>query len=574
MSNHKTSILGITNLDFRSHDNAAVLINNLAVIAYGEEERFIRKKYAFDRLPLESIEFCLKLAQLTPQEIAHVCIGWDLRNAKFDKKGTIVAPPDDQEVWKMIFPNHNLTVSPQLHYVEHHRAHAASTFFSSGFTQAAVIVMDGSGEFEATSIWLGEGSSLTKVATFPMIPASIGMMYEGTALFLGFRGGDAGKVMGLGSYAVTALQPFENLKLSSDGYTFDFPQDVQHAVDRTFKAKADYYYSEYITELWKVYLDHSYGSSSQWTSNTPHLDERREIAGRLQKTLEIVLLHCSAIAARVTQSENLCIAGGVGLNCAANGVLSRSRIFKNIFHFPAAGDSGVALGAALHVHHTELRLPQLTNGYKLATTASWGPSFSDEAIEEYLRQNGIAYRRIDDTFQEVAQLLANGAVLGWFQGRAEIGPRALGNRSILADPRKVENIVRVNLIKRREVWRPFAPSVLAGFEKEFFVDGGFSPFMLKADSVVLSRRIDIPAVTHVDGSSRYQSVDKEYNIPYWRLIFEFYKLTGIPMVLNTSFNLKDPIVCSPADALSVLNESELDCVVLGHFLVEKKRCKD
>lgn len=568
------NILGLTNLDVRSHDNAACIISGRVLVAHAEEERFTRRKHAYDALATNAIQYCLEQAGLTAQQIDTVSIGWDLLNATFDKRATPALLSDRELIRRKIFPPNIFgeTKIREVHFVPHHLAHATAAFHASRFRRAAVMIFDGAGETEATTLWHGVDEDLVKLHSYDQLPNSLGFMFEGVSKFLGFRTSDPGKVMGLASFGDHRTSRFDIVQLSSEGYEVCFPEAVYQTVLASHQTKDNYYWSDFIRELWIEYCKSLYGTDVGPHSDTPHLDVRKDIAMRVQKTLEDVLIHLAQLLKRKTGEAKIVTSGGVALNCSANGKLDIADIYDESFVYPASNDAGVALGGALHTFKKIYgSLGELSNLDSLRDNPYWGPKYSDTTLERLLRERSVTYTELDDGFKEVAKLIAEGNIIGWFQGRMEIGPRALGARSIVADPRRAEIRDRVNQLKGRESWRPLAPSVLAGHETDFFSPSSCSPFMLKASMVLPSQREVIRGVTHVDNSARYQSVLAITNPRYHSLINSFFQLTGVPIVLNTSFNHRsEPIVCTPEDALRNFDLCALDYLVLGRCLVKRK----
>jgi carbamoyltransferase len=439
------------------------------------------------------------------------------------------------------------TTKAKMRFVDHHLAHAISAYGYSGFDEAAVVVMDGRGAWEATSIWHGRNGRLEHVLTIPF-PDSVGHFYSEFTEFLGFlRNSDEWKVMGLAPYG-------------------------QRGVDLSA-------FIELKTMPYRVNTGSLSGNGSASLSRVaPFLgaprmpeseieDRHKNIAYAVQDACEIAMMNVVRMAIEKTRCRNICLAGGVALNSKANGKILASGLVDKFFVPPAASDDGVALGAALAPYLDDNgRLPNkpIRHGY-------WGPSFSDEAIESTLRTYKLKYARLADPASSAAELLSLGKILGWFQGRMEFGPRALGSRSILADPRDPEMNTKVNnAVKFREWWRPFAPSLKKEAAGDYLESATDSPFMIVTALVRPEKRSVIPSVTHVDGSARPQTVEKEINPLYWRLIDEFGKRTGVPVIMNTSFNLRgEAIVHAPTDAFRTFFSSGMDALVIGSFLVEK-----
>lgn len=565
-------ILGISNLDVRSHDNAACLLRDGMLVAQVEEERFSRKKHAYDSLPTAAIRHCLEAAHLSPDDIDAIAIGWNLPKTSFDKNATPALVGDDEEIARRLLgPSLHSDALP-IHFVPHHLAHASVPYYASGFHSAAILVVDGAGETEATTHWHGKETSISPLLSREQDSDSLGFMYEGVSEYLGFEGSEAGKVMGLAAFHDQNVVPFEAMRIEEDGYRINFPSSIREETLHDFEEQGNYLVMDLIKQYWIRYCESLFGPRRQFKSRAMNVGdalfrEKSRIAAILQTSLEQALLSSVHALREKTGEENLCISGGVALNCTANGALERSGIFKNTYIYPASNDAGVALGAALQVLH-ERRFAPFENKH-ISETPYWGPEYSDAEIEATLCSLGVQYLPCKEDFSDVAELLSHGDVVAWFQGRMEIGPRALGARSILADPRKVAMRDKVNKIKERELWRPLAPSVLQGYESDYFDPNVSSPFMLRAATVKAEKRAIIPAVVHVDHSSRYQSVIRDTNPRYWQLIESFRRITGVPMVLNTSFNHKEPIVCSPIDALKTFSERAIDHLAIGQFLISK-----
>jgi carbamoyltransferase len=435
----------------------------------------------------------------------------------------------------------------RMRFVDHHLAHAISAYAYSGFEESAIVVMDGRGAWEATSIWHGSKGRIQHVATISF-PDSLGLFYSEFTEYLGFqRNSDEWKVMGLAPYGAPGV------KLDA----FIEPEAAPYRVN------------------YKRLFGNGNGSFSGLTpllgpARAPEseIDERhKNVAYAVQDACELAVLSIARMAVEKTHCRNLCLAGGVALNSKANGKIVASGLVDNIFVQPAASDDGVTLGAAL--------APYLDDGGSLPNKAMrhayLGPAFDDVAIETVLRTYKLRYSRTSDPAETAAELLSKGKILGWFQGRMEFGPRALGSRSILADPRDPEMTAKVNnAVKFREWWRPFAPSLKKEAASEYLESATDSPFMILTAQVRPEKRSVIPAVTHVDGSARPQTVEKEINPLYWRLIDAFEKRTGVPVVMNTSFNLRgEAIVHTPTDAVRTFFSSGMDALVIGSFVVEK-----
>lgn len=547
------------------HDSAACLVRDGEVVFAVAEERISRAKHDA-RFPQNAIRACLDFARIKAEQLDEVCFGWQVPGAAFrhDLKCYASGKMPATYLNGLNSTLHFLSMWHQdggakrftqvfgatkarMRFVGHHLAHAISGYAYSGFEEAAVIVMDGRGAWEATSIWHGRNGRLEHLHTIPF-PDSIGHFYSEFTEYLGFqRNSDEWKVMGLAPYG----------KAGVDLRVFIEPEATPYKVHaRKLVANGVAPFAE-MTGL--------FGPRREPESE---LGERhKDVAYAVQDACELAMMSVVKMAIEKTKCHNICLAGGVALNSKANGKIVASGIVDKIFVQPAASDDGVALGAAL--------APYLEGGGSLPIRAMrhayLGPEFDDETIETALRTYKLKYTRLSDAAATAAELLSNGKILGWFQGRMEFGPRALGSRSILADPRDPEMNAKVNnAVKFREWWRPFAPSMKKEAAGEYLESAGDSPFMILTAQVRPEKRAVIPAVTHVDGSARPQTVEKEINPLYWRLIDEFGKRTGVPVIMNTSFNLRgEAIVHTPTDALRTFFSSGMDALVIGSFLVEK-----
>jgi carbamoyltransferase len=455
-----------------------------------------------------------------------------------------------QESGARVFERTFGTLKPRMRFVDHHLAHAISAYGYSGFDDAAIVVMDGRGAWEATSIWHGKNGRIDHVQTIPF-PNSIGGFYSAFTEYLGFvPNSDEWKVMGLAPYGEPGV------KLDA----FIDPETMNGTPYRVHTKRIHGGRTGAVAGITAA-LGAARVAESQ-------IEPRhKDIAFAVQEYCERAMMSVVRTALNKTKSKNLCLAGGVALNSKANGKILASGIIENFFVQPAASDDGVALGAAM--------APYLDRGGQLPNRAMrhayFGPSFDDGAIETALKTYKLRYTHLSDPAAVAAQLLSEGKILGWFQGRMEFGPRALGGRSILADPRDPEMTAKVNnAVKFREWWRPFAPSMKREAAAEFVESATDSPFMILTAQVRREKQSVIPAVTHVDGSARPQTVEQAANPVYWRLIDEFGKRTGVPVVMNTSFNLRgEAIVNTPTDAIRTFFSSGMDGLVIGSFLVEK-----
>lgn len=554
-------ILGINGFSKRVHDSSACIVVDGNLVAMAEEERFTRRKNVFGQLPYNAISYCLHEASTTIDDLDQVAVGWNF-DSVFHTMGN--DPPTQEVLVDMYFPKTLFTYAkkPYIELIPHHKAHAASSYFLSGYEKSLVFVIDGQGEAESTSIFEAKGEDVTLVKTFS-VKDSLGYFYEAVSEFVGLSRLEAGKTMGLASYG-SPLYDFSIITLDNEGYSIDINQPVQQKMDL----------QEEITAQWKEYFKNIFGLENKGEivfdpirakqRKTMNFEKHyKNVASSAQQTLEKVVTHLIDVYGKNNPNTNLCIAGGVGLNCSMNGAIARKGIVKNLFIPPFSNDAGVSVGAALYISDKK--------PHEALTSAALGPSFSDKQILDVIKSLGIAYRLEDDIGGKVAKLIANGNIVDWFQGRMEAGPRALGNRSILGDPRRQITHERLNLVKNREQWRPLAPSFLVEKVSNFMEDPSESPFMLRAFLVKPDMKDAIPAAVHIDRTSRAQTVTEFANPLYYRLIQEFEKNTGIPAVMNTSFNLDfEPIVCSPFDAVRTFFSSRADYLAIGNVLISKR----
>ena len=540
-------ILGLQGVYPRSHDASACLIDTAAgeIQGLALEESFTREKRAFDAQPHNAAAFILEQTGTTPNGLDVITVGWQYG----DRQAKDVLPPQYGAALDKEIP---------FEQVQHHKAHAASAFYPSPFSEAAVLVVDGQGENESTSIWKADETGLTQLASYP-VSKSLGYMYGAISRFCGLGSFGAGKVMGLAPYGepkyvddLAAI--YDNMKLPevTNGHRGDMQNE---------------YFAEFIKGLRERGLPaatsaYEYSGLSHKVRKMPVLEDvHRDLAASAQVFLEQKMLELAREAKALTGSDNLCMAGGVAMNCVTNSLIQDSGIFKDLYLQPGCEDSGVSMGSALAVGQTKIPLE----------TAYTGPSFSDDEIAAWLEHRGIQTERHEDIATAVAGLLADGKIIGWFQGALEYGPRALGNRSILANPGDPGMKDRVNAVKSREPWRPFGPSVLAEAADDLFVNAYPSPYMLRSFQVRPEWQDRIPAAVHVDGSTRPQTVEASANPRYHRLIRAFADLTGLPAVINTSFNnFDEPIVATPDDAIRTLYTSGLDGLAIGSHLIMKK----
>ncbi len=587
-----TNILGISAF---YHDSAACLVRDGEIVAAAQEERFTRKKHD-SAFPSQAVRYCLREAGLTAAQLDFVGF-YDKPLLKFERilenylavvprglRSFMTAMP----IWvkEKLFTRELISrelpgYQGKILFAEHHESHAASAFYPSPFNDAAVLTMDGVGEWATTSYGVGSGNQLQLLAEIHY-PHSLGMLYSAFTYFTGFR-------VNSGEYKVMGLAPYGDPKYV--GLILKELIDLKE--DGSFKMNMQYF--NYLSGLTMTN-----GAFSRLFGGPPRKPESRltqremDLAASIQKITEEVMLRMAHHVKRATGAENLCLAGGVALNCVGNGRILREGPFRGLWIQPAAGDAGGALGVALLIHHKLLgRVRSVDRGTDSMKGAYLGPTFSDDEIEAFLVSVGAVAKRLDgrNIAKETARLLAQEKIVGWLQGRMEFGPRALGARSILGDPRSPRMQAVMNLkIKFRESFRPFAPSVLREHLRDYFEMEAASPYMLLVAPVNEERRIpmtegqaklfgieklniprsDIPAVTHLDYSARIQTVDGVHNPAYYQLLSEFYCLTGCPVLVNTSFNVRgEPIVCTPADAYRCFMRTEMDYLVLGSYLLEK-----
>ncbi len=550
------------------HDAGVCLLKDGQIIAAAEEERFTRKKHD-SSFPKNAISFCLSYAGIAAHDLEAVGF-YDKPLLKFERillsylqtwpRGAY-AFAKALPVWfheKLFIPQlikRELGYEGPLYFAPHHMSHAASSFLVSPYREAAILTVDGVGESATTTYGVGKDNNITLLKEIHF-PDSLGLMYSAFTYYLGFKVNSAEyKVMGAAPYG----QPLYVQTIK------DHLIDIKD--DGSFRLNMDYFAYQYGLCMISKKFEILFGGQAR-DSDTQKMEQRHwDIAASLQKVTEEVMLKAAMHLHRETNLTNLCMAGGVALNCVANGRILRETPFKNIFIQPAAGDAGGAVGIAFYIWNTIKGNPRAFEWQH----AYWGQQFSDVYIKTFLEKLGVRYTQLprEELLKTAAKLIVDQGVVGWFQGRTEFGPRALGNRSILADARNRENWQRVNLkIKFRESFRPFAPTVLEEKCSEYFDLQVPSPYMLLVASVL---KDTIPAVTHVDKSARIQTVSRQQNELYYDLIKEFKNVTGYPVIINTSFNVRgEPIVNSPEHAFTCFMRTEMDYLVMGPFLLSKK----
>lgn len=551
------------------HDSAACIVRDGVVVAAVSEERFTRSKNT-SVFPLNAINFCLQYANLTIDDIDY--IGFyekpflkfhrvllnHLRSYPFSFRnfiGTIPHWLDERLVMPLVFRN-ELGYKGKVLFVKHHLSHAASAFLVSPFEEAAIITADGVGEWATLSVGRGKGKDIAILKEM-QYPDSLGLLYTAITTYLGFEAlSGEGKVMGLAGYG----QPT---------YLDALRKMVHLLPDGSFRLDRDCFSFNKGSRMYGTKLVKALGLERK--AGAEITQRHRDIAASLQKLTEDILVAVANDLYAATRLDRLCLAGGVALNCVANSKIIENTPFKEIFVQPAAGDSGGALGVASYIYHAVLK----NERNFVMRSAYLGPEFPPSRLKRALLNGNVAFKEMpdDELFRYVAGLISKDKIVGWFQGRMEFGPRALGNRSIIANPCNPAMKDLLNSrVKKRESFRPYAPIVLEERAGEFFEGKQFSPFMLLAAVVKKDKASVIPAVTHVDGSARMQVVSSEANPRLWRLLKEFEALTGVPVLINTSFNLnREPIVCAPEDAVKDFAGSDMDCLVLGNFVAEKCR---
>ena len=585
------------------HDSAACLLKDGEIIAAAQEERFTRKKHDAD-FPHHAISYCLKEAQISAEQIDKV-VFYEKPFVKFERlletylafaprgftsfaKAMPVWIKDKLFQKSLIIKELSSSLGKvtnwekKILFSEHHLSHAASAFYPSPFKNAAILTLDGVGEWTTTSLAVGNESDL-KVVKEIHFPHSLGLLYSAFTYYTGFKVNSGEyKVMGLAPYGSPRYAKLIREKL------------ITVAEDGSFQLDMSYF--DYATGL--TMTNKKFNSLFGGPPRAPEVDltqREMDLAASVQKVIEDIVVQLAKGIAKETGERNLCLAGGVALNCVANGILLREKIFDNIWIQPAAGDAGGALGAALSVWYLQEQGKRKKPTIRDSMKGSYlGPAFSDDEIEDELKLCGAVYKKLseDDLIEEVAKSLIDEKAVGWMQGRMEFGPRALGGRSIIADPRSPKIQKQLNLkIKYRESFRPFAPSILREDVSDWFELNIDSPYMLLVADVLKDKcrkmtleeerlfgldklnisRSDVPAITHVDYSARIQTVHKDTNPLYYALISKFKSLTGCPLVVNTSFNVRgEPIVCSPTDAFKCFMGTELDVLAINNYLLVKE----
>lgn len=552
------------------HDTSAAIVVDGKIIAASSEERFNREKHS-RKFPYQAIKFCLEKAKVKDiNEIEGISIGFDYLQLAFNLdflgffkyfphytkeaftngKYQIMKVVDTRKILR-----NELGYRGKINFLDHHDSHTAAVYYPSCFDNAAILTVDGRGELASTRIYKAVDGKFEKL-TQMNYPNSLGAFYSCITEYLGFNENvDEGKIMGLAPYGKDKL--------------INKMRKVLSAKNGSYQLNLDYFdFHKFPEKNVSDEFVKLFGKPRQKGSTITQ--RHKDVARATQAVLEEAMLELAKATRDLTGQKNLCLTGGVALNSVANGIIIRSKLFENVYIYPAAGDDGVSVGAALYSYYS-------LGGKRLKTEKNKSPYLgyksNSREILKAIKKNNLDYIKSNNIYKDVAKLLAKNKCVGWYQDKAEFGPRALGNRSILIDPRKATNKDLVNSkIKFRESFRPFAPSALEEYAKKYFETNGVkSPYMILAFDVKKNKRRIIPAVTHVDGTARVQTVNKKQNLKYWKLINEFYKLSKVPVVLNTSFNrMGEPIVNTPEEAIACFQGSGLDAVVLGDYLILKK----
>lgn len=555
---------------------AACLLKNGELIAMAEEERFVRIKKAIHHQPINAIKYCLKYEGITIDDVSMIAVAWDHTKypkfmKKFNKKNLKNRSRFDHmtsnEHIQMHDYEHNefnlhinlsriglLTNSmyPPMISIPHHQSHAMGAFMMSGFCEASILIIDGSGEEKTTTMWIGDDSGVKMIKEI-VIPNSIGWFYSCITEFLGFKGhSDEGKTMGLASYGKENLWVRKKLKK-----IINYNSEGDYEVDASYiyfdkRTRSGRFTDKLMDELGEPHMP-----------NTPFTDLHKDIAFETQYILEDIVSRLVKQLIQKTEIRDVCIAGGVGMNCKMNGVINQMKEVDNLFVFPASSDEGTCIGAAMcaSTHTTPTQI----------THTNYGPVFSNDEIKGVLDEMKLKYTYHRNIEKVVAGKLSEDKIVGWFQGRMEFGARALGNRSILANPtnKDMKDIINAH-IKHREPFRPFCPSLLYEDKDKYLENAKEAPFMIVAYEAKPGMKDKIPSVVHVDNTVRPQTVRKEVNLKYWNVINEFKKMTGEGIVLNTSFNVRgEPIVCKPIDAIRCFYGTGMDYLAIGDYLLEK-----
>lgn len=553
----------ILGLNIGNHDSAAALIKNGEVIKYIEQERISRNKMALGEPPIEATLACLNSEGISIKDISAISVGmdWKYRNTIYEMSNEERDKYKDFENIDWFLPSEIFGKNlPPIHIIKHHLAHASSAYRVSGFTECAILVVDNRGEDASTSLGFAKNGEITFFEEIN-IQNSLGFFYNRAAEFTGLYGKhrEVGKFMGLASYGKPTMKM--PLKLSGKRFLFDTLPNIENESIFNSLSLRKQQFKEYFKENCFPYE----------AGNVEEIMSYANFAASTQKSLEDILIDFVRELKAVTNMDNIVLAGGVALNCSANGKIEKSGIFENIFVPPFPSDAGTAIGSALEVYHQLYGKSGVKNTLRMA---GLGMSYSQNDIlvtaEKYKERIKCSMMNENEIYNFVAKEISEGKVVGWIQDGFEAGPRALGYRSILADPRTRRSLIKLNLIKEREMWRPIAPSVLYEQYSNFFEGNADSKYFMNVAAIVKEdKRKDIPAVVHVDNTARPQVVSKEHQ-KYHRLISAFFELTDVPVLCNTSFNSRGmPLVNTPEDAIECFLESEIDLLIIENFIIEK-----
>lgn len=550
------------------HDAAAAVVVDGKLVAAAQEERFTRKKHD-QSFPIHAIDYCLECSGVGREDLDYV-VFYDKPFVKFDRilqtyiatwptglRSFLKAMPlwIKKKLWVPQTIRDDLDYDGEILFAEHHLSHAASAFLVSHFEEAAILTTDGVGEWETTTYGVGSGTDITLLKSINF-PHSLGLFYSAFTYYLGFKVNSA-------EYKVMGLAPYGEPRF----YDTIMKNLVHVGDDGSFNLNMKYFTYEYGLRMTGTKFSRLFGEPVR-EAESGLTQFHKDVAASLQKATDTIIVKMARHVQRETNARNLCMAGGVALNCVSNSKILSETSFREVFIQPAAGDAGGAVGAAFYVYNTVLGNPRTFEMKHVFL----GPAFADDEIERFLEKKKVVFRRLgrSELLAETSHRIADQKVVGWFQGQMEFGPRALGNRSILADARNPKNQSVVNLkIKFRESFRPFAPAILEERMSDYFDFDRPAPFMLFVANVRTDKRV-IPAVTHVDGSARLQTVSREQNSLFYDLLSEFERETGCPVVINTSFNVRgEPIVCTPEDAWKCFVRTRMDCLVMGSFLIDK-----
>lgn len=558
------------------HEISASIIRDGHIVAAVEEERFNRIKHGKlattshpFKLPVQSIKYCLNAARALPKDVEYIAYAFNpkkiddaFQDGTYKNHLSSLSGPQRRALALSEVPAKlsELGFRAKFVWIDHHISHAASAFYVSSFEHAAVLIIDGIGESDTTATFFAENTKLRLLDKISY-PNSVGLIWEFFSVFLGFTVYDAAKIMGLAAYGDPSRYKDALRKLISlqDNGTFWVNNDIFRLYEIEYYPPSVYY--ENVEQHLKAQRRHP---------DQPIIERHADIAAALQDITNEIVLHLTSHLYRKTRSKNLCVAGGVALNCVTNQALVANSPFVNVYFQPAAHDAGTSLGAALYLWHHQLS----HSAFNKISHVYYGPSFDRGAILRSLIRSQVEFEEVLDIEVEIAKLISEGEIVALFQGAMEFGPRALGNRSILADPRYVAIKAKLNAqVKFREDFRPFGASVLNEYASQWFEISESTngmDFMLVACPVKQQTKAKAPAIVHVDGTSRIQIVKKHINSRFHKVIEEFYKLTSIPLVVNTSFNVQEPIVCSPQDAIRTFQLSQIDCLAIGDFMVRRR----